>query len=261
MQQVNVDIKLLSRHQIDLTKERTRFKNKLHKLLLSYFPEIFDLYKDPFSPNCLALLALGKTLAELFENENQTISRCQTQVKQERHGRAQGAQKLKKSLEQTVPVLIGGNRIQSMVAADYAHRIHELNQAINRLDQELAGLLSQHPCGSAGFSTGRLSPITAPSELFSQTHCHELSEAEADARKAFARKKVWSKRWFGRVTLDMDSTVESVCGEQEGAAKGYNPQNPGHKSYHPLLCFIAETRECLHNWFRTGSAYSANGSV
>lgn len=93
-------------------------------------------------------------------------------------------------------------------------------------------------------------------ELFTQAHCAELSEAEA-----CARKKVWGKRWFGRITLDMDSTVESVHGEQEGAAKGYNPEDPGHKSYHPLLCFIAETRECLHNWFRTGSAYSANGSV
>jgi hypothetical protein len=28
-----------------------------------------------------------------------------------------------------------------------------------------------------------------------------------------------------------------------------------------IFCFIAETRDCLHNWFRTGSAFSANGSV
>ena len=59
----------------------------------------------------------------------------------------------------------------------------------------------------------------------------------------------------------MDSTVEGVFGSQEGAAIGYNPEKKGQKSYHPLLCFIAENRECLHNWFRTGSAYSANGCV
>jgi len=92
--------------------------------------------------------------------------------------------------------------------------------------------------------------------LFNQKHCNELSEVESKARK-----KVWSKKWFGRVTLDVDSSVKSVSGSQEGAAKGYNPDKKGKKSYHPLFCFIAETRECLHNWFRTGSSYSANGVV
>ena len=36
----------------------------------------------------------------------------------------------------------------------------------------------------------------------------------------------------------------------EGAEKGYNPKKPGQRGYHSLLCFIAETRECLHYWFR-----------
>ncbi len=93
-------------------------------------------------------------------------------------------------------------------------------------------------------------------KLFTQKHCVELSNAEAQIRK-----KVWGKKWFGRVTMDMDSSVKGVYGNQEGAQKGYNPKKRGQKSYHPLFCFIAETRECLHNWFRTGSAYSANGSV
>ena len=92
--------------------------------------------------------------------------------------------------------------------------------------------------------------------LFNHVHCNELSEVEIRARK-----KVWSKKWFGRITLDLDSTVKGVNGSQQGAEKGYNPQKKGQKSYHPLLCFVAETRECLHNWFRPGSAYSANGAV
>ena len=81
---------------------------------------------------------------------------------------------------------------------------------------------------------------------FNMGHCHEASEAEADARK-----RVWSKKWFPRITSDMDSTVIRVTGFQEGAEKGDNPTKKGEKRYHPLLCFIAETRECLHNWFRT----------
>lgn len=93
-------------------------------------------------------------------------------------------------------------------------------------------------------------------KLFSHKHCKEFSEAEA-----VSRKQVWSKKWFGKVTLDMDSTVNGVFGSQQGAEKGYNPKKKGQKSYHPLLCFIAENRECLHNWFRSGNTYSANGSV
>jgi hypothetical protein len=28
-----------------------------------------------------------------------------------------------------------------------------------------------------------------------------------------------------------------------------------------LFCFVAQNRECLHNWFRAGDAYSANGAA
>lgn len=93
-------------------------------------------------------------------------------------------------------------------------------------------------------------------KLFNQKHCQELSEVESDARK-----KVWGKKWFGRITFDMDSTVKGVTGNQEGADKGYNPKKRGQKSYNPLLCFVAETRECFHNWFRPGSSYTGNGAA
>lgn len=91
-------------------------------------------------------------------------------------------------------------------------------------------------------------------KLFNHKHCNELHEVEK-----LSREKVWSKKWFGRVTLDLDSTVIGVHGSQEGTAKGFNPKHKGQKSYHPLLCFIAETKECLHSWYRTGSAYTGNG--
>ncbi len=63
------------------------------------------------------------------------------------------------------------------------------------------------------------------------------------------------------ITLDADSTVKSVCGSQEGAAKGYNTTKKGAKSYHPLLVFVSEMKLLYHTWFRTGSAYTANGIV
>jgi len=93
-------------------------------------------------------------------------------------------------------------------------------------------------------------------KLFRHCHCQEFSEAEDEARR-----KVWSKKWFGSLTLDLDSSVRGVYGSQEGAAKGYNPHKKGQKSYHPLFCFVAQNRECLHNWFRAGDAYSANNAA
>jgi hypothetical protein len=95
-------------------------------------------------------------------------------------------------------------------------------------------------------------------KLFNWKHCNELSEAEN-----VIRKKVWDKKGLSNkiVILDLDSEVDGVYGHQEGAEVGYNPKKKGQKAYHPLLCFINATRECLHSWFRCGSAYSANGVV
>ena len=56
-------------------------------------------------------------------------------------------------------------------------------------------------------------------------------------------------------------TVKSVCGNQEGEAIGFNTTKKGAKSYHPLLVFASEMKLLYHTWFRTGSAYTANGIV
>ena len=63
------------------------------------------------------------------------------------------------------------------------------------------------------------------------------------------------------ITLDADSTVKSVCGNQEGAEKGFNTTKKGAKSYHPLLVFVSEMKLLYHTWFRIGSAYTAIGIV
>lgn len=63
------------------------------------------------------------------------------------------------------------------------------------------------------------------------------------------------------ITIDADSTVCMVCGNQEGAEKGYNTVKKGAKSYHPLLIFVSELKLLYHTWFRSGSAYTSNGIV
>ena len=60
-----------------------------------------------------------------------------------------------------------------------------------------------------------------------------------------------------RITLDLDSTVITRNGEQEGAVRGYNPGKRGRASHHPLLAFVAEARLVANFWLRPGNTASA----
>jgi len=71
-------------------------------------------------------------------------------------------------------------------------------------------------------------------------------------------------RWmFGQlsingITLDLDSTVMTRYGTQEGAVRGYNPGKRGRSSHHPLMAFAADTRMIANCWLRPGNSSSAN---
>lgn len=60
-------------------------------------------------------------------------------------------------------------------------------------------------------------------------------------------------------SLDLDSTVFQRSGQQQGAAKGYNPQRPGRKTHHPLLAVLAEAQCVLHAWLRSGNTSASRG--
>ena len=63
---------------------------------------------------------------------------------------------------------------------------------------------------------------------------------------------------LSKVTLDLDSTVVTRNGSQEGAERGYNPNRRGRASHHPLLAFVAEARLVANLWLRPGDVHSAN---
>ena len=76
----------------------------------------------------------------------------------------------------------------------------------------------------------------------------------------FGQTKKWLRKCnLSRITIDCDSTVQTVYGSQQGAAVGYNPHKKGAPSYHPLLCYCTEMKLLVNSWFRTGSAYTSNG--
>lgn len=61
--------------------------------------------------------------------------------------------------------------------------------------------------------------------------------------------------------MDLDSTVETVYGHQEGSAIGANSHKPGRKSYHPLLVFEGQSRLCLNAVLRAGNTHSSTDAA
>ncbi len=57
---------------------------------------------------------------------------------------------------------------------------------------------------------------------------------------------------MSQVHLDIDTTVEPLFGNQEGALPGPNPRYHGRNSYHPLLGVVAETGTCVGAELRPG---------
>ena len=67
------------------------------------------------------------------------------------------------------------------------------------------------------------------------------------------RERVWAAAsvQLDEVTVDTDTTVHKLFGNQMGGRKGYNRKNKGKKSFQPILSFIAETREYAEGARRT----------
>lgn len=84
--------------------------------------------------------------------------------------------------------------------------------------------------------------------------------SQADNTRIFTELNQWffQQIHFDNYTLDLDSTILTRYGEQEGAKRGYNPTKPGRNSHHPLIAFIAEVRMAVNFWLRSGDSYTAN---
>ena len=114
----------------------------------------------------------------------------------------------------------------------------------------------------------RVPDETTLGRLFKEVGARQISEMETFVH--VLRRKVWKKATRSGTSqvnrlktlwIDVDSSVKTVYGKQEGVAKGYNPHKKGALSYHPQLAFCTETKEILQGWLRTGSAYTSNGIV
>jgi hypothetical protein len=62
-------------------------------------------------------------------------------------------------------------------------------------------------------------------------------------------------------TLDIDSTVITRYGEQEGAKRGYNPNKRGRSSHHPIIAFVNDVKLVANFWLRSGNTASATNFI
>lgn len=102
-------------------------------------------------------------------------------------------------------------------------------------------------------------------KLFKDRHIHLFEELACDLRakvlEQFFSPVIAQLNSTKHLLVDMDSTVKTVFGNQEGAKKGYNPHKKGAKSHHPLLAFCAITKTILLAWNRSGDAFTSNGAI
>lgn len=59
------------------------------------------------------------------------------------------------------------------------------------------------------------------------------------------------------VIFDLDTTVLTVYGRQQGARVGYNPKKRGRRSYQPLLCFEGNTKDVWSGRYLSGDVQPA----
>jgi hypothetical protein len=85
---------------------------------------------------------------------------------------------------------------------------------------------------------------------------------QREDEELFAHLSTWLwNRVAGRSwTVDLDSTVFTRYGQQEGSRRGYNPWRRGKRSQHPLMAFAAECRMVVAAWLRPGDS-TANTNV
>ena len=62
----------------------------------------------------------------------------------------------------------------------------------------------------------------------------------------------------GALTIDLDSTVITRERNQEGSAKGYNPNRRGRNSHHPLMAFVSQTRMVANAWLGPGNTVDSS---
>ena len=91
-----------------------------------------------------------------------------------------------------------------------------------------------------------------------------INQAKALLRiMAAVRERAWHALGYDlkSIEIDIDTTVETIYGEIEGARKGHNTRARGKKGLRPVLAFIPQTKEYLSGKLRKGVTISGKGTA
>lgn len=95
---------------------------------------------------------------------------------------------------------------------------------------------------------------TSQTRFWNKFDSQAKSEAWGECSRTFAKNVLgWANVCNGN--LNLDSSVITRYGKQEGARKGYNPKKKGRASHHPLIAFI-EDGYIVNIWNRAGNTSS-----
>jgi hypothetical protein len=145
---------------------------------------------------------------------------------------------------------------------------YQLSQMILSLVYPIILGLDRLETASLLRSNGTFQYLTGlPSYPSPQSLRRFLLQAAPDFREQLHRVNDYMLQHFihrpdhrSRLILDLDSTVITVFGHQEGAAVGYNPRYRGKRSYDPLLCLEANSSFLWDVELRRGDAGTWAGS-
>lgn len=167
------------------------------------------------------------------------IRRFLSKLKLDQHLKAVGVSKRRKedynSCEVCYDILLG-------LMTGIFRPIHMMELKADKVFQKLAGL-TRFP------SQSTISRFLSRITVHKAEHVAEINFRQLNKiRNGFRDMKT--------ITLDLDSHVIPVFGKQHRARRGYNPKKRGRSSYHPLMCFIGETRDYIGGVFRPGNRTS-----
>lgn len=94
------------------------------------------------------------------------------------------------------------------------------------------------------------------SKRFSEMNKNDVQKLRRIFREN-AKKELKDQNLF----ITIDPTVETVCGNQEGAAVGYNPSKQGRKSYFPFIAYEYVQGQVMDAMLRPGNTSSSTDLV
>ena len=105
----------------------------------------------------------------------------------------------------------------------------------------------------------RLTKLPAASTFWRYVNSLGINQCDSFLKiMSTLRERVWQlcDISYGRIRISIDTTVETIFGNQQGGRKGHNTKYRGKKALRPILCFIDESREYLIGKLRKGQTVS-----